>query len=240
MNGMKWPEKPFELQLFPLEERLISLRIPFMQLRELPKGRQYSVKGNVVNVPTDIQPVVDSLPRPVDANVVVAVKLKNKMSYNSCAFKENVRPMHVLVALHWLMRHSELYKNAYVNVDEDWIRRVTEDRQEILREFVASDIENVDEEKANESLPSENELYDSDAEENTQENVGNLDTLVDYSNLNNRTEPFTFAPGEGQKPISIYQDVDSEYMCFPTIFYGQRRPENKDRPVSVNYSDIAK
>ena len=31
-NGMKWPDKPPELDLHQLEERLISLRIPFMQI----------------------------------------------------------------------------------------------------------------------------------------------------------------------------------------------------------------
>ena len=44
LNGMKWPNKPAQLNLHPLEERLISLRIPFMQIRELPRGRQYCVK----------------------------------------------------------------------------------------------------------------------------------------------------------------------------------------------------
>ena len=81
LNGMKWPIKPKELELFPLEERLIALRIPFMQIRELPRGRQLSVKGNVVNVPVDIQPVVEALPRPFNENVTVAVKLKKKMSF---------------------------------------------------------------------------------------------------------------------------------------------------------------
>ena len=32
-NGFKWPEKPKELELHPLEERLIALRIPSMQMR---------------------------------------------------------------------------------------------------------------------------------------------------------------------------------------------------------------
>ena len=63
---MSFPEKPEELDLHSLEERLISFRIPFMQIRELPRGRQYSVKDNVLNVPVDIQPVVSALPRPLD------------------------------------------------------------------------------------------------------------------------------------------------------------------------------
>lgn len=49
---MKWPVKPKELELHALEESLISLRIPFMQMRELLRGGQYSWKGNVINVPS--------------------------------------------------------------------------------------------------------------------------------------------------------------------------------------------
>ena len=51
-NGMKLPDKPPELNLHQLEERLIALRIPSMQIKELPCGGQYSLRGNVINVPT--------------------------------------------------------------------------------------------------------------------------------------------------------------------------------------------
>ena len=80
-NGMTWPSKPDELNLHPLEERLISLRIPFMQIRELPRGGQYCIKGNVVNVPVDIQPTINTLPRQMDENFTVPVKLKKKLAY---------------------------------------------------------------------------------------------------------------------------------------------------------------
>ena len=54
-NKMNFPEKPDVLKdLTPLEERLISPRIPFMQLRELPSDGQLSIHGNVVNVPADV------------------------------------------------------------------------------------------------------------------------------------------------------------------------------------------
>ena len=86
LNGMKWPNKPAQLNLHPLEERLISLRIPFMQIRELPKGRQYCVKGNVINVPVEIQPTVNALPRQMDENFTIPVKLKKKLSYKKCDF----------------------------------------------------------------------------------------------------------------------------------------------------------
>ena len=80
-NGMKWPDKPPELNLHQLEERLIALRIPFMQIRELPRGGQYSLKGNVINVPVDIQPTINCLPRPMDENFTVAIQPKKKLSY---------------------------------------------------------------------------------------------------------------------------------------------------------------
>lgn len=60
-NYNAFPIRPKELELHQLEERLISLRIPFMQIRELPRGGQLAIKGNVVSVPVDIQPVVQSL-----------------------------------------------------------------------------------------------------------------------------------------------------------------------------------
>ena len=49
-NNMSFPEKP-ELLNLTLEKRMISPRIPFMQLRELPRGGQLSIHGNV---PADV------------------------------------------------------------------------------------------------------------------------------------------------------------------------------------------
>ena len=135
-NGMKWPDKPAELDLHQLEERLISLRIPFMQIRELPRRGQCSLKGNVINVPVDIQPTVSSLPRPMDENFTIAVQLKKKMSYKKADFKENVRPLRVLTALHWLVNKSELYQKSGIEIDVNWFNKVTESSEETIREFL--------------------------------------------------------------------------------------------------------
>ena len=53
-NKMEFPVKPQCLNLTPLEERLISPCIPFMQICELPRGSQLSIHANVVNVPADV------------------------------------------------------------------------------------------------------------------------------------------------------------------------------------------
>ena len=254
-NGMKWPDKPPELDLHQLEERLISLRIPFMQIRELPRGGQYSLKGNVINVPVDIQTTVSCLPRPMDENFTIAVQLKKKLSYKKVDFKENVRPLRVLTALHWLVNKSELYKRAGVEIDVDWFKEVTESSEETVREFLEVPKEQNKEkhrqnptvkEDASEYLLSKDSKatddYDSDhfSEIDTSEQVGNVDTLVDDENLESKYDAITFAPGEGQHPLSLYHDVDAEYLCFPTIFCGERRPSKEERTVPVYYSDIVK
>ena len=58
-NGMGLDVVPPELAcLNSLELRLISLRIPFMKMVALPSGKQRSIKGPAVNVPSKIDRVV--------------------------------------------------------------------------------------------------------------------------------------------------------------------------------------
>ena len=253
-NGMKWPDKPPELNLHQLEERLIALRIPFMQIRELPRGGQYSLKGNVINVPVDIQPTINSLPRPMDEKFTVAIQLKKKLSYKKVDFKENVRPLRVLSALHWLMNNSELYKKSGIVVDDNWFQEVTESAEDTVREFLEVSKEHCKDknytgnEKQEQEKTTENDIeasndYDSDhySEIDANDHVGNIDTLVDDADIENKYDKvFTFAPGEGQHPLSLYQDKDAEYLCFPTIFCGQTPPSRDERLVPVHYSDIVK
>ena len=253
-NGMKWPDKPQELNLHQLEERLIALRIPFMQIRELPRGGQYSLKGNVINVPVDIQPTINCLPRPMDENFTVAIQLKKKLSYKKVDFKENVRPLRVLSALHWLMKNSELYKKSGIVVDDNWFQEVTESAEDTVREFLevskeqCKDKNYPENEKQKQEKTTENDIeasidYDSDhySEIDANDHVGSIDTLVDDADIDNKYDKvFTFAPGEGQHPLSLYQDKDAEYLCFPTIFCGQTPPSRDERLVPVHYSDIVK
>ena len=66
-NGLEFPPIPPELEgLSELEGRLISPRIPFMQIRELGVDKQNGIKGNVVNFPINIDNTVKLLPRNFD------------------------------------------------------------------------------------------------------------------------------------------------------------------------------
>ena len=51
-------------------------------------------------------------------------------------FKENVRPLRVLTALHWLVNNSELYKESDIVIDDNWFQEVTESAEDTVREFL--------------------------------------------------------------------------------------------------------
>ena len=73
------------------------------------------------------------------------------------------------------------------------------------------------------------------------DHVGNIDTLVDDADIDNKYDKvFTFAPGEGQHPLSLYQDKMLSTCAFQPYFVA-RHPTSKDeRLVPVHYSDVVK
>ena len=97
-NNMSFPRKPEMLELSSLEERLISPRIFFfIQVRELPRGRQLKICEAVVNVPSNVNSTISSLPRSFDGSFTVAVKLKRRLCYKHYYQFEVVRPKKVLI-----------------------------------------------------------------------------------------------------------------------------------------------
>ena len=220
INGMKFPQKPQELNLNNLEERLISLRIPFMQIRALNSGGQFSLKGSVVNVPTEIEPTIRALPRLQDESETIPVKLKRKKEFKHAVATENVRPLAVMTALRTLMNTSQLYKEANISIDDDW----TVSNQDIAVDTSSHPLESDDE---------------SDTFSETNDDNAPLMTLLDEK-ICDKNEVLSVAPGEGQRPLSTYRDPHSEYLAFPTIFCGQKRIDNSERHTPVYYSDICK
>ena len=63
-----------------LEERLVSLRIAFAQIRQLGfKRAQYELNGSIINIPVDFDKVRQALPRDIDETKTIAIKLKRKL-----------------------------------------------------------------------------------------------------------------------------------------------------------------
>ena len=62
-NGMSFPAKPDFFDLNELECRMLAPRLAFQKLLQAPRGNQFKIKGNVVNVPADVNNNVNMLPR---------------------------------------------------------------------------------------------------------------------------------------------------------------------------------
>ena len=109
----------FKQILSPLEERLVSLRLPFCQIRLKGSEQQYSLLGNVVNVPTDVNEVCTILPRPMNNVGTIQVQLMRKMSYQRPYMFETVRPAVLRDAMAYLVS-TDLYKSQGVQLSTEW------------------------------------------------------------------------------------------------------------------------
>ena len=257
-NDMGFPDKPSVLDLTPLEERLISPRIPFMQIREVPRGGQLSIHGNVVNVPSDVNSTVHTLPRLISESQTIPIKLKRRLSYKHHYQFQNVRPKKVLDAANYLVTTSELFKSEGIEVQDTWQNTVTTQCEENNEwgEFLTNDNIKKNSEKETQNIENNNngnsgslnsEAIDNDDDDDDnwcevdERHSGVTDTLLqDPEIAGNGDNIINFAPGEGNKPLGIFMDKDSEFLSFPTIFCGKRRADNKKRKVPVSYSTIAK
>ena len=79
-HRMALHEIPDELKdLNNLELHIICKRILFMKLMKFPRGKQKGIKGAAVNVPADVGPACNLLPRLPPGAHIVNLKLKRKL-----------------------------------------------------------------------------------------------------------------------------------------------------------------
>ena len=229
-NSLNFPPKPPELELTSLEERLVAPRIPFMQIREKPRGGQLSITGNVVNVPADVMSTVNKLPRLLTEDETIALKFKRNLNFKHSVAFERIRPNKVMNAAKWLVQNSDLFKSEGIELNDGWFPDY-------------SMVEN-DESDVSEDIGTDNSKTDVATEwieENIDERAtGNTDTVMQPVDFREFNEVLNVAPGEHSSPISLFKDVNSEFLAFPAIYCGQTRPDNKDRIIPLHYSTICK
>ena len=85
-NGLQLSEIPPELLL---ELRLICLRLPFMKMVALPCGKQRSIHGPAVNVPSKVDTICSILPTQSE---LVPLKLKRKLAYKGHYMYDYITP----------------------------------------------------------------------------------------------------------------------------------------------------
>ena len=130
-NGMELDSEPTELScLNALEQRLISLRVPFMKMVALPSGKQRCIHGPAVNVPSKIDRVCTMLPRLPSECELVPLKLKRKLSYKGHYLYDYVSPQKLINALKWLKANNTLY--ADVDITDDWVESAAADDEELV------------------------------------------------------------------------------------------------------------
>ena len=59
----------------------LCLRVPFMKMVALPTGKQRSIHGPAVNVPSKVDTICEVLPRLPSQTEMVPIKLKRKVAY---------------------------------------------------------------------------------------------------------------------------------------------------------------
>ena len=242
-NNMTLTDVPTALRLHPLEERLVALRTPFMQIRELPRGRQLTVKGNVVNVPADVTTTVKTLPRTLDDGQTIPVKFKRKLVYKSSVHSENVRPNKIIEAAEWLVQNSQLYKDEGVIINHAWNPTIQETDTN-WQEFVDNEQPTTNENAQN-TLSKDTDDLQSDSDDDWTEtiteqdhpSIGTQDTMLTPEFHIENQLAYCLAPSEGNTPIGVFQDSQSEILAFPTLFCGQPR---KKPTTNIHYSTICK
>ena len=205
---------------------------------QAPRGKQLKINGNVVNVPADVINTVNLLPRLLEQSGTIKVQLKRRLQYKSAALSLNIRPHKVLQAANWLASSSTLYQEQGIAFNPDWeinFDQSNEPNEQIGDMGEASDTQNL-------SKNSFEKLTDDEFSEDEAEiPAGVTDSMLtppDFLDDSERQHILNVAPGEGNRPLSVFKDKYSEELAYPGIFLGQQRPENKDRLSNVYYSDI--
>lgn len=98
-NGFTYPTIPVGLPKLDLvSERLVSPRLPFMQIRRLSHVHgQYGIYGQVINVPVSVDNMVNCLPRQLDDDYCINVHIKKKQIHKRLTYKDlSIRELSIL------------------------------------------------------------------------------------------------------------------------------------------------
>ena len=117
-----------------LERVIIGKRILFSKIIIMPKSQFAKIKGALCNVPIEADTICNILPRGIDSNGLIMLKLKRKLCYRSHVLFKSVRPDVVQAALNYLKQNNPLYNNVEININTIPIDLLSLEEIPILRE----------------------------------------------------------------------------------------------------------
>ena len=212
-NGLQLSDIPPELaDLNALEQRLICLRLPFMKMVALPSGKQRSIHGPAVNVPSKVDTVCNVLPRLPSQSELVPLKLKRKLAYKGHYMYDYITPQKLLDALSFLKANNPLY--ADIDVNQEWLESAMANDADLCECLVEQ--QNDSDEQPNTDNPvansdfSTNNAIDAD---NVQSIVDSQATVADIANTDN-VEPIV---ANFDSPTDIAMDSSDSDNVQPTV-----------------------
>ncbi|CAF1665350.1 unnamed protein product [Adineta ricciae] len=232
-NGLAFYEIPDCLKILTeLEERLISPRIPFMVIRTLGYCKQFGLKGNLVNVPMNVDTNASILPRSFSDTHTIQLKLMRQMKNKNAFMYETIRPKVVHTVIAYLVE-QELYRDEGIVISSDWIKKYSSEKENF---FVNNEDKKFDEnEKTAESFDHDDNWNECD---DKPVNPTVIETLLNDETEDSNDIGIKFAPAENNRPISILMDLKVDELTFPKIYCGKQRKIKEN--TKLTYAKIAK
>ena len=231
-NGLAFYEIPDCLKILPeLKERLISPRIPFMVIRSLGYFEQFGLKGNLVNVPVNVDTNVSILPRTFSDTQTIQLKLMRQMKNKNAFMYQAIRPKVVHIAVKYLVE-QELYKDEGIVISNDWLNQHFSEREN----FIVNDEDKKINENENTKVSDDDDTWNK--YDNELINPGTTETLLNYETTDQDDIGIKFAPAENSRPMSIFMDMKVDELTFPKSYCGKQRKIKEN--AKLTYAKTAK
>ena len=128
------------------------------------------------------------------------------------------------------------YISNTANNENEWSEFISEDIK--AKSQNVSSEENVETETRYDRIDNDT---DDERCETTERSSGVMDTLLQEPDITQDGDGIlSFAPAEGNRPLGIFMDKDSEFPSFPTIYCGKRQADNSEKRVPIHYSTMCK
>lgn len=201
VNGFSYPEIPPGLPpLDPISERLISPRLPFMQVRRLRHDFSFGIIGQVINIPVSVQDMVKCLPRQLDEDEAINVNIKRNLAHKT-NYISGYTSKNTIKSWLDLLQKSTLYRLYDIKVDLSRLQPTM------------LPVEGPEDEPAHRIEPI--------SHDNTPESE--ILASRQHTLLWNEEDCLDIAPGHRATPLNIIYDRHAEELSFPSVYYGEPR-----------------
>ena len=201
LNGFKFEKISTDIKDSTLlDEYLVALRVPFITILERPNGGQLSCCGGIVNVPNTVTETIRVIPPNWRDTELLCVDLKRRYLDKHPNISSYIRPSAVHRAAE-LLFSAELYVQRGIIYDYAWSLDNVSKEYDLLIDQEDQTVSNTDDNDENEQL------------------LGCSDTLVYQHPLEPESnQKLVIAPTEKNSPISLFTDVSSEVLAYPSIW----------------------